>query len=100
MYGAVLLMKKPRTPGKSASPRVHSRISNLLRFLRRPFFTEYRFYPQLMNCLNDDTQVMAEDLTEHLIELPYIAFAAYGIPKFGLDHAKSRFDVRPLVIMR
>ena len=63
-------------------------------------FRKSRLYSQLMNRLDQHAQIMAQDFAEHLIELPNIALAAYRIPKLPLDHAKRRFDVRPLVIMR
>ena len=59
-----------------------------------------RLNTQLMNGLNNYTQIVAEYLTEYLIQLPDIALAPYRIAKLPLDHAKSRLDVRPLVIVR
>ena len=61
-------------------------------------FRKGRLNPQFMNRLNQHAEVMAEHLTEDLIELPDIAFTPYRIPKLGLDHTKGRLDVRPLVI--
>ena len=55
--------------------------------------TKLRLYPQLVHRLDQHTEIMAEYLTEHLIELPDIAFTPYRVPALRLDHAPGRLDV-------
>ena len=50
-----------------------------------------------MYCLNDNTQIMAQHLTQYLVELPDVALAADRIPELRLDHRKGRFDIRALM---
>ena len=52
-----------------------------------------------MYSLNDNTQIMAEHLAEHLVQLPNITLATYGIAKLRLDHGESSFHIGPLVIV-
>ena len=54
-----------------------------------------RLNPQFMYGLDQYTQIMAEHLTQYLIELPDIALAPHGISKLCLDHAKGCLDIRP-----
>ena len=68
-------------------------------FLYR-IFCKLRLYAQFMNRLNEHTEIMAEYLAQYLIQLSDIAFTPYRITKFGLDHAKGRLDVGPLMVMR
>ena len=67
-------------------------------FLYR-IFCKLRLNAQFMNRLNEHTEIMAEYLAQYLIQLPDIALAPCGVAKLPLDHAESRLDIRPLVIM-
>ena len=65
--------------------------------LQNPF--KFWFNAQFMNGLDQHTQIMAEHLAQHFVELPDIALAPYRIAKLRLDHAEGRLNIGPLVVM-
>jgi len=56
-------------------------------------FIKRRLNSHLMNRLDQHTQIMAEHLPQHLVELPGITLTPYRVSKFALDHAKGGLDV-------
>jgi hypothetical protein len=48
---------------------------------------------QLMNRLNQHTEIMAQHLAEDLVHLATIALAPHGIPQLCLDHAEGRLNM-------
>ena len=53
-----------------------------------------------MYCLHDNTKIMAQHLTQYLVELPDVALTADRISELRLDHRKGRFDIRAFMTVR
>ena len=87
ILGVTLLMTARKMIGRSTSLHVLSSSHHLLNVLHISFFIESWLNPQFMNGLDQHTQIVAEHLTQHFIELPDIALAQDGFQ--GVDKSPS-----------
>src|ERR1700761_3665990 len=72
--------------------------------LKAPFLGNRRFCPEsrsdaeLVNRLNENTEIVADDLAENLVHLSDWRLGSNGRAKLRLNHREGALDVRTLVI--
>lgn len=61
---------------------------------------ERRLNPKLVDGLNNTTEVMAQDLAQHFVDLRRVRLAAESFTEFCLNHGEHRLDVAAPVVVR
>ena len=88
------------TPKRERPSQQQGRRRQEFNFLRSFFLVtpENGLDSQLVHRLNNDTNIVTQYLTEHLVDLRYLFLAHQSCTEFLFDHRERCLDVAPLVI--